>query len=256
MSRRLRGLSQRVAAFALSLALLVAAAMSTGPSRARAQDAYRCIDELSDAQVSERLGFIERSFARTERRGRAWYWGFWTLMLGIAVGETVIAVRDDTEAGRVDAALGAAGATFVLTALTTQPFLGAFGTRRLGRHAARTPEERRAKLRYATDLLERSSDQEQFLTSWFAHASAWAYGAVVGSLMLVRYDDPWRATLGYISGLFITEPRLLSQPQQQVRDWERYRGDTCSAPYVRPPEPPIELSLRSAPGGLGLALSF
>jgi len=224
--------------------------------RAHAQDAYGCIDRLSDDQVSERLSFIERSFATTERRGRAWYWGFWSLMAGIAVAETVIAVRDDTEVGRVDAALGAAGATFVLTVLTTQPFLGAFGSRRLRRHAEATPEERRAKLRYATRLLERSRDQELLLTSWFAHASAWAYSVAVGTLMLVRYDAPWRAALGYTSGVFITEPRLLSQPMAQVRDFERYRGDTCSAPYEAPEPPPMELSLRAAPGGLGLALSF
>ncbi|NOY91694.1 MAG: hypothetical protein GXP55_10880 [Deltaproteobacteria bacterium] len=224
---------------------------------AHAQDAYACIDDMNDAQVTERLHFIERSFERTERRGRLWYWGFWSLMLGLAVGETIITTQERSEAGRVDGAVGAAGATFVLLTLTVQPFLGAFGARRLRRHAAATPEQRRQKLRYATRLLERSATQERFLTSWLAHGSAWLYSMVVGTLMLRRYHAPWRAAIGYLGGVFITEPRLLSQPMAQVRDFERYRGDTCSAPYVGPDDGPrYELSLRPAPGGLGLAFSF
>jgi hypothetical protein len=241
----------------LLAACLALATLLTALPTARAQDAYGCIEDMSDAQVADRLRFIERSFARTERRGRAWYWTFWSMMAGIVVGESIIASQERSEVGRVDAALGAAGASFVLLTLTTQPFLGAFGTRRLNRRPEATPAQRREKLRYATHLLERSALQERLLTSWFAHGSAWVYSVVVGTLMLRRYHAPWRAALGYFGGVFITEPRLLSQPMAQVRDFERYRGGACSAPYVAPDNGPrYELSLSSSPGGLGLSLSF
>ncbi|NCQ61586.1 MAG: hypothetical protein GW913_13080 [Myxococcales bacterium] len=241
----------------LLAAWMVMATLCMASPTAHAQDAYGCIEDLSDAQVRERLSFIERSFARTERRGRAWYWGYWSLMLGIAVAESIITSQEHREVGRVNGAVAAAGASVVVLTLTTQPFLGAFGTRRLSRHAEATPEQRREKLRYATHLLERAASQELLLTSWLAHGSAWAYSIVTGTLMAARYHAPLRATIGYVAGIFITEPRLLSQPMAQVHDFERYRGDTCGAPYESPDQATrYQLSLRTAPGGLAFALSF
>lgn len=221
----------------LTLSASLCAASVIAPSQARAQDPLDCIDELTEEELEVRLEWMTRTFDDRNAGSRAWWWTHLLLMTALGVGQTVIALNEDREHEIVRNAVGATGSYFIMLNLAFQPFLAAFGQRRLRRQPDSTIEERRDKLRYGTGMLQRSATQQNFQTGFLAYGSAVVYSSSLFTLMTVRYDEPLLGLLSAGSGLFITGLRLFSQPMHHVEANERWRGMACGSRYYERDEP-------------------
>ncbi len=255
----------------LVLVCALSATAQVAPQRAAAQDAYACIDRLSDAEVEHRLAWIVRAFDDGKRRARMWWYGWTTFAIG-AVAFTWTAyglTRGDGRDERDPALISAIGSSGLLTQAFALPLHSAFVPQRLRRLPDATPEERRAKLRRATRDLERSARREAMLRGIGPHVGPFVFAIGTGTFLVVRHDDiPFAVALAFLAPPIIGESKVLSLTWNATRSWDRYRSFACQPPHAGPADeesldevsarlpdaPRSEWSL--VPAGLGLGVRF
>lgn len=220
---------------ALAVSLLVLCA----PSEAAAQDPYGCIDRLSDAEVRVRNEWLQGRFDLAKKRARWWWYGQIALWTGIAVTQTVLAARSEEVPERFPNTVGAVGAWLTWLQLLVVPHTPAYAPQRFRRAPASTPQERRARLRYGLELLEEGAKRQALVGGPLAHLVPVLWSGFWGTYISLRFRDAWTSARLIGGGLLVTEFRILSTPQQAVRDWEAARGMICGADYV--PDPPGDL---------------
>jgi hypothetical protein len=257
-------------ALAMSLLVLEAVTVCALPvTRARAQDAYSCIDELRDDEVSHRLAYIVRQLDGGKTRARLW----WYAWLGVGVSAMAFSwtffgmkAGQDREV-RDPLFINAFGGTLLTAQTLALPFYAAIAPGRLARMPESTPEERRQKLRRATHLLERSAARARGLSRWPSHLGSAVYALTGGSYLAARYDAPLATTQAFLAPMLIAELRVWTIPFDAVRAFEAYRGFACApalpdaapaldegAPMAPPPAPSV--TVVPAPLGLGLRVTF
>ncbi len=204
-------------------------------SEVAAQDPYGCIDRLSDAEVRVRNEWLQERFDLAKKRARGWWYGQIALWTGIAVAQTVLAVRADEVPDRFPNTLGAVGAWLTWLQLLVVPHTPAYAPQRFRRAPASTLQERRARLRYGLELLEEGAKRQSLVGGPRAHLVPVLWSGFWGTYISMRFRDVWTSARLIGGGLLVTELRILSTPQQAVRDWEAARGMICGADYFPDP---------------------
>jgi hypothetical protein len=253
-------------------ALAVLGCLSVPASRVSAQDPYHCIEDLTDDEVTYRIRELERELTHRKAWSRAFFYG-WTLGFAALIsGEIGIMIRADgarQRATRTGMGISLAGATVSLTQHLAAMFPRAFAPQRLRRMPESTPEQRRAKLRYATRTLERGAMRESFQSGVLAHGSGWVWGLGWGTFMMLRFDEyKTQGAITLVGSILVTEARILSMPTLSVRAWDAYRGGACHSLYMPPhvdedsrfdvdveDEGP-EVQVSAGLGSLGMTVSF
>lgn len=241
-------------------------ALIASGSVARAQTPTTCVDELTDDEVRVRIDWLDGRFQSGKRRARLWWYGQMALWLGVATFQTTMTLTSDEPV--LPNAIGSTGAWLSFVQITAIPHVAAFAPQRFRRHADGTPAERREKLRYGLELLERASDRQSIARGPMAQLPVLLWSGGFGTFFSVKYRDWWLSTRMIGGGILLSEFRILSTPQAAVRAWEAARGMMCGARYVSRgagdyPEledlapgtdalPDPEVSLGPSPGGLGL----
>ncbi|MEM9072349.1 MAG: hypothetical protein AAGE52_27835 [Myxococcota bacterium] len=240
--------------------LLVGVCVVAAAPQVEAQDPYHCIDRLSDVEVRVRNEWLQERFDASKRRARWWWYGQITLWTGLATMQTVLAVRSDRVRDRFPNTVGTVGAWLTWLQLLVMPHTPAYAPQRFRRAPASTPEERKARLRYGLELLEQGAGRQELGGGPGAHFVPLLWSSFWGTYFSVRFEDAWLTARLVGGGLLVSEFRILSMPQQAVRDWELARGMICGADYVPPrdtlyaPEIDEGPEVHLAPSGLGLAL--
>jgi hypothetical protein len=254
-----------VGRFFRTFVLFAVIASGVSGTTARAQDPSGCVNELTDDEVRVRLDWLDGRFQSGKRRARLWWYGQMVLWLGVATFQTTMTLTSDEPV--LPNAIASTGAWLSFVQVTAIPHVAAFAPQRFRRHADTTPEERREKLRYGLDLLERAADRQALGRGPMAHLPVFLWSGGFGTYFSVKYRDWWLSTRMIAGGLLLSEFRILSTPQAAVRAWEEARGMMCGARYVPRaddypelqdlapgtdalPEP--EVALGPSPGGLGL----
>lgn len=249
-------------------ALVVAAILSAHVSPARAQDAYACLDDLSDDEVRYRLQFIERHLEEHGQYSRLWWWGWLTVISGAALGYwsafAFARKGDDPEDYRMRRErlfINAAGASLLTTQLSVFAMTSAHAERKLRRLPTSTPGERRTKLQQATVLLERAAARQELGLSPTAHMGGPAWGIGSGTYLAVRDHPTFFVASAFVMPLVISEARVLSQPRAAIAAWREYRAMACygRSGYAIPPTPArkrADWNVGVGPGGLNFGLSF
>lgn len=247
---------------AVLLALLPAAARADPPA---------CPDVApSDAEVTRRLAWIERSFERDEDDVRRWYAGFivaHTLLAGanvaLAFGVDAQSNMDEEAWWHTPAAsffVNATGGTLGLLTLliSTPPILGATDTvRALPRG---TPEERLSSLRLAEQRLQRSGDAAAFVRGPVASVASTLYvGAAAATLVLLELPVP--GLVHAIGGTILAQGRLLLHPSGPLLAWRTYQAHHPDAACADLLEPMARYDaggprIAIVPTGLGLGLTL
>jgi hypothetical protein len=126
-----------------------------------------------------------------------------------------------------------------------------------------TPEERRAQLRYALARLESAANAQRIVTSPLSHASAVVWSVTWGTVLTVKFDNPFASAIAFLGGPILNEARILTSPQWSRAAWERTRGGFCWGNYVEDDlqdaywdEPETEARVYPTLGGIGLHLTF
>lgn len=139
------------------------------PPRADAQDAFSCIEELSDEHVRYRIRYITEKLDEGKKQATRWRYTWMGLWLAGGAAMTYAAFkgasdsdgcpqgmlgddcRDRNNASKFAWAYLAAGAYFVGLSHAFIPAPGVWGAKRIRRQDDSTEEARRAQLRYATN---------------------------------------------------------------------------------------------------------
>jgi hypothetical protein len=233
------------------------------PTRAAAQDAFACIDELDDKEVTRRTEEISRAFRRHERHARAFRFGWMSLFAGFALAEFAIVGPRVEGARRWNAYISGVGAAGAAVQMAALPMPEVWAARRIERMPASTSEQRRARLRYALRRLESAANSDRIIHGPLSHAGPVIWSLVWGTVLSVKFDRPITATMAFLGGPVMNEIRVLTAPHWATDAWTRTRTGFCWDRYVDDggqdaygDEPETEAHLVPTLGGLSLHLMF
>lgn len=231
------------------------------PRTASAQDAFSCIEELSDDEVKYRIRKIEGTLRDGKTHAAAWRYTWMSIFLGLGAGATYLAVDGAQKGNQWDKfgwAYLASGFYFSGVIHAALPAADVWGAKRIGRKDASTEEARRAKLQYATETLQKSNDTQALLSGPLGVVGATVFGVVGGSVKATQWTG---RTKGLTAGLFVAPPVLAmlavaTAPRESVTAWEGYRGIACSSKYYDTHEEGPDLDFSMNPGGGSFTLRF
>ena len=231
------------------------------PQKASAQDAYSCIEELSDDEVRYRIRYIEDKLQDGKKHATRWRYTWMGLWLGAGAGMTYAAVkaaRDNNDADKFGWAYLAAGSYFVATTHMFIPAPGVWGAKRIRRQDDGSEEARRAKLQYATDTLKKANGVQSLNAGALGVAGGLIYGVVGGTIKATQWTGQSR---GLTAAIYVGPPVILglqtaTAPTEGVKAWEAYRGIACSSKYYDTHEEGPEFDFSVNPGGTSLRVRF
>lgn len=247
----------------IALLLLVLVTGACGASRAQAQDAYGCVDELDDYEVSRRTQAITREFREHRRHARLFRFGWASIFAVFAAAEFAIVAPRAEGAQRWNAYISGVGAASALVQMVALPMPEVWAVRRIERMPSDTPDQRRAQLRYALDALESAANADRIIHSPLSHALAVVWSLGWGTLLSMKFDEPLVAAMSFLGGPVMNEIRIFTAPNWATHAWVRTRAGFCWDRYVDDApretywdEPDTELTLAPTFGGLSLHLTF
>jgi len=229
---------------------------------------------VPDDQVRERLDFIQNALESAKPRARTWWYGWMAaygagtaVQWGLSIGHwnDTQPADDSPDAPRVkdqafaqDMLVGGATTALGFIGLLTDPFLTASGAGGLKSLPDSTPEERRAKLEKAEDLLRRCALREIKGRSWGTHALNLGVNAAAGIVTAAVFKRPWTdGLLTFAVGEAVSLANIFTQPRRAKQAWLKY-GDRYLNPTgdIDPESPESRWSLGVFPGGFSLSLAW
>jgi len=205
----------------IGVALALTAALSGG---ALAQQTAG----LSDEQVKERLGFLEKALVSAQPRAKLWWYGW---IAGYSAGAllqgTLAAVNWDKKGEDKDFAedMLVGGATCALGAggLLISPFVPAYGPTGLQSMPEGTPEERRAKLLRVEELMRGCARREKEGRGWLTHGLNLGVNVAAGLVTVLVFDRHWSEGLVTLAiSESVSLLNIFSQPRRAQRDLKNY----------------------------------
>jgi hypothetical protein len=231
------------------------------PLKADAQDAFSCIEELNDDEVSYRIRYIEDKLEDGKKHATRWRYTWMSLWLAAGGGMTYAAVknaRDNDQADKFGWAYLAAGSYFVATTHMFIPAPGVWGAKRIRRQDDGSEEARRAKLLYATQTLKKANGVQSLNAGALGVVGGLVYGVVGGTIKATQWTGQTR---GLTAAMYIGPPIALAlqtatAPTEGVKAYEAYRGIACSSKYYDTHEEGPEFDFSVNPGGTSFSVRF
>jgi hypothetical protein len=253
---------QRVArVLTCALAFSVLFSILAPPQAAQAQDAFSCIEELSDDEVRYRIRYIQEKMDDGKPQATRWRYIWMSLWLAGGGGMTYAAVnaaRDDNDPDKFGWAYLAGGAYFFGLMHAVLPAPDVWGAKRIRKMDESTEEARRAKLLYATETLKNASGAQELMGGALGVGGALIYGVVGGTIKATSWTGSSR---GLTAALYVAPPVLMglqtaTAPRGSVAAYEAYRGIACSSKYYERSEEGADFDFSVAPGGANLKITF
>lgn len=182
---------------------------------------------LSDEQVKERLSFIENALHSAQPRARAWWYGW---IGGYSAGAIIQGGlsaanwnKKDKKDFAEDMLVGSATCALGVGGLLIDPFIPAYASRRLRPIPESTPEERRAKLLKAEELLRECALREKEGQGWLTHLLNLGANIAGGLVTVYAYDRPWSEGLvTFAISESVSLLNIYTQPRRAIRDLNNY----------------------------------
>jgi len=228
---------------------------------ANAQDAFSCIEELSDDEVSYRIRYVEDKLQEGKAHSARWrytWMGIWLAAGGISTWLAIDAANDDKQADKFGWAYLAAGSYFIATTHAIIPAPDVWGAKRIRRQDDSTEEARRAKLLYATNTLKKASAVQELSGGALGVVGSVVYGVAGGTVKAALWKG---ASRGLTAGMYVAPPVLMglqtaTAPRGAVQGYESYRGIACSSKYYERTNKGPDLDFSVSPLGGNLKVSF
>ena len=246
---------------ALVLTCALAFNLLAPPRQASAQDAFSCIEELSDDEVRYRIRYIEGKLQDGKKQATRWRYVWMSLWLGAGGGMTYAAINaanDKNDPDKFGWAYLAGGAYFFGLMHAVIPAPGVWGAKRIRRLDDGTEEARRAKLLYATQTLKKAAGVEELMGGALGVVGSVLYGVVGGTIKATQWTG---ASRGLTAALYVAPPLLIglqtaTAPRTSVGAYEAYRGIACSSKYYDRQEEGADFDFSVTPAGGRFTLSF
>jgi hypothetical protein len=202
------------------IAIAWAAVLAAGPLQA-ADPAPADHAGLSDAQIDQRIQFLEQRLDDSRTHGQIWYWSWMTINAGSMIGNGIVAGLSGQHDDRVNywtgAALGAIGVADQLL----RPLEARYGADPVRGLPEATREQKLAKLRAAEDQLRRNALRAEGRHQIAPYAGngvlALAAGLVVG-----LWGERGAGIQTGVSTLIGGTIYILSEPSRPEQAWEDY----------------------------------
>ena len=261
MAEHHRYLNSAIQRVALVLTCALAFSVLTPLRAAEAQDAYSCIEELSDDELRYRIRYIEGKLDDNKKQATRWRYTWMGLWLAAGGGMTYAAVnaaRDNNNADKFGWAYLAGGAYAFGLAHAVVPAPNVWGAKRIRRKDDGSSEALRAKLRYATETLEQAASVEELFGGPLGVVGGLLYGVVGGTVKAVQWTG---ASRGLTAAIYVAPPLLLglqtaTAPRGAVQGFESYRGIACSSKYYEKSEEGPDFDFSLSPAGGNFKVSF
>ena len=261
MAEHHRNLNSAIQRVALVLTCALAFNLLAPPRPANAQDAFSCIEELSDDEVRYRIRYIEDKMKDGKKQATRWRYVWMSLWLAGGGGMTYAAINaanDRDDADKFGWAYLAAGSYFIGLTHAIIPAPDVWGAKRIGHKDDSTEEARRAKLLYATNTLKKSAAVEELMGGALGIVGSLTYGVVGGSIKATQWKGQSK---GLTAAMYVAPPLLMglqtaTAPRGSVEGYEAYRGIACSSKYYERTEEGPDFDFSVSPGGGSFKVSF
>ena len=261
MAEHHRILNSAIQRVALVLTCALAFSVLTPPRAANAQDAFSCIEELSDDEVRYRIRYIEEKLDDGKKPATRWRYVWMSLWFAGGAGMTYAAVnaaQDNNDPDKFGWAYLAGGAYFFGLMHAVIPAPDVWGAKRIRRQDDSSEVARREKLLYATNTLKKAADVQELMGGALGVAASLIYGVVGGTVKATQWKG---ASRGLTAGMYVGPPLLLgiqtaTAPRGAVTAYESYRGIACSSKYYERTEEGPDFDFSVSPAGGNFKISF
>jgi hypothetical protein len=255
-------------AFNLTITLLTAAGIVLSMS-----DSARAQGAVSQAQMKERIDYIQNILEKRQPGAQAWWYGW----IGAYSAGTIVqgALADhhwyNTKRNRstdyrklrdrafAEDMLIGAGTSFIgVVGMFIDPFTPAYAPNLLRKMPAGTNAEVRAKFLRAESLLRRCAQREKDGWGWLTHMLNLGVNIAAGLITVLAFDRPWTdGLINFATGQAISLVNIFTQPRKAIKDLEEYEkryllGQTGGYGELEEREWFVTL----APGGLMMGVKF
>ncbi len=241
--------SRRTAsAILLATLLLAACARPTVPHLAAPSS------RLSEAEIQERVDFIEERLDGSRTHAKWWNIGWHALNIGGGIIQgTVVAARTNNWDDRSAAIANIANGTLGMVYMYTSPMNSRFGADPVRELPDQTREERLAKLARAQEILEENAQRATAQIDWTNYAGSAAVAAIsAGAVYAAGGGGRGQTVITGVGNLVGGTLMFLTQPAAPRRDIEDYVRR-----FVTPQAPKPRVRLDGTRGlGLGLRVDF
>ncbi|UCH30151.1 MAG: hypothetical protein JSV06_03750, partial [Myxococcales bacterium] len=229
--------------------------------KADAQDAFSCIEELSDDEVRYRVRYIEKKLEDGKKHATRWRYTWMSLWLAGGAGMTYAAVeasRKSDDANKFGWAYLAAGSYFVGLTHAFIPAPDVWGAKRIRRQESDTEQARRAQLLYATQTLKKAANVQGLNSGALGVVGGLIYGVVGGPIKATQWPGKSRGLTAaiYVAPVVLLGLQTATAPTEGLKGYEAYRGIACSSKYYDTHEEGPEFDFSANPGGTSFTIKF
>lgn len=236
------------------LALVLAATLTaSSPAPADVPAAEPHAPSLAERQSTDaRLLFLTERLQAGETAARAWYWTWTAVYTAASIGQAIGFFLSQDLRGQVNWAVGTATTLIGLILMLVTDFPAEYAARELKRMPTDTPEQRRAKLQRAEELLEGAASAEADARAWYIHLGGAAVSLAGGLILWLAYGFLVDGIINAAIGFAVTELQIWTTPQRAIKDWAEYQAQFGGRAVGNKP------TVRLVPmlGGLALAGRF
>jgi hypothetical protein len=180
---------------------------------------------LSDAQIDQRIQFLEQRLDDSKTHGQIWFWSWLAINGGSMVGNGIVAGTRSEHDDQVNYATGAVLGAIGVADLFLRPLEARYGADPIRGVPEATREQKLAKLRVAEDRVRRNAlraEGRHQIVPYAGNAGlALAAGLVVG-----LWGERGAGIVTGVSTLIGGTLYVLTEPGRPEQDWATYLAMT------------------------------
>ncbi|MBW8189402.1 hypothetical protein K0504_00015 [Neiella marina] len=205
-------------------------------------------DQLSDAELDQRLAYLNKSFDEIESPSDYWHYGWSGFYAVSAVAQAAKAADESDSDDSTKLWVGAIKSTGGLAMMLMKPLPIVHGLDEYQSMPATTRAQKIEQLKKAEQLLRHSAWRANERYTWKPHAIT--IGAnLIGAAAIAAFGDSSDALSSSALGIVIGEAAIWTQPSAAEQQWENYKttyGDSQTALQwqLRPTYNGVEFELR------------
>jgi len=189
-----------------------------------AEQADRLSAEISNAELEQRLKFIETRLARQSPNAQYWQHGWTGFHAASAAAQAVLAVDADDSDDEINYLVGAVKSTGALAQLLIRPLPAVQSATRFQALPSRSHEDRVHKLAQGEALLHENADRAATRSGWRRHLIG--IGAnLLGGVAIAAFGDSSDAVTSTLLGIAVSETNIWTEPSRAVNDLEDYQNN-------------------------------
>ena len=189
-----------------------------------AEQADRLSAEISNAELEQRLKFIETRLARQSPNARVWQHGWTGFHAASAVVQGVLAVDADDSDDEVNYLVGAVKSTGALAQMLIRPLPAVQSATRFQALPSLSREERLHKVAQGEALLHENADRAATRSGWRRHLIG--VGAnLLGGVAIAAFGNSSDAVTSTLLGIAVSETNIWTEPSRASNDLEDYQNN-------------------------------